>query len=462
MSWLAAFWLGGVLTLGSRLVLGWWQVQRLRTRQTAPVEEIWLERLLALKARLGVSRPVALLQSALVETPTVIGWLRPVILLPASAVTGLGVAQLESILAHELAHIRRNDYLVNLFQRVVETFLFYHPAVWWISKCVREEREICCDDLALQVCESREVYARALSSLEEFRSCPPGMALAASGGNLVARIRRVLGVAPKEEALASRRARAIRIAVWTTLAVFVLFAFRGLFASPRLYSATARVIVNFDPGANARSSSHPSGASEGDIYWAQTEMERFQSKEVLTDVIRNFQIVNKWPAANGDGVYSQNKAYARLRARISVIQLPKTRVFTITARDENPRKAAQIANEIVYCYDDTVRKDSGLSRSVLVSSLSNALAEQDDELERLGAKLATLRGPSSGGPNASVLIEKAAEDLAAARSFRDNLYARLHEAKVDLRVSSAQRILWLDKADAPEPVAATWGWIRLE
>ena len=134
-----------------------------------------------------------MLESALVEVPTVVGWLRPVILLPASALTGLSPEQLEAILAHELAHIRRYDYLVNIVQTVVEILGFYHPAIWWVSRRIRIERENCCDDLAVHVCGSSLQYARALACMEEIRHNTGDLALAATGGSLMARIARLLG-----------------------------------------------------------------------------------------------------------------------------------------------------------------------------------------------------------------------------------------------------------------------------
>ena len=98
-----------------------------------------------------------LLQSTLVKVPTVIGWLRPVVLVPLCALSELSEDQLRAILAHELAHIRRNDYLVNLLQTLAETLLFYHPAVWWVSRCIRQERENCCDDVAAVIGGNRMV-----------------------------------------------------------------------------------------------------------------------------------------------------------------------------------------------------------------------------------------------------------------------------------------------------------------
>src|SRR5262249_55483729 len=143
-----------------------------------------------LAARLRVRMPVKLVESALVEVPTVIGWLKPMILLPAAALAGLDPRQLEALLAHELAHVRRHDYLVNLLQTAIETLLFYPPAVWWLSRRIREERELCCDDLAITVCGDGMVYARALATMEELRSAP-ALTLAADGGSLLARIRRI-------------------------------------------------------------------------------------------------------------------------------------------------------------------------------------------------------------------------------------------------------------------------------
>lgn len=188
-------WLVGVFAFSVRLLGGWIQIQRLKRSAMDTLGEVWRAKLAGLALTLGIRRSVRLLQSALVEVPTVIGWLRPIIILPASCLVGLSPTQLESILVHELAHIRRHDYLVNLLQSVVETLLFYHPAVWWISRRVREEREHCCDDLAVEICGDRVIYARALAALEEMRVVPmhAQLALAASGPPLLPRIRRLAG-----------------------------------------------------------------------------------------------------------------------------------------------------------------------------------------------------------------------------------------------------------------------------
>ncbi len=192
LPWMVLTWFAGVFVFSIRLFFGWWKVNRLKRAAGTPLDEVWTRRITELARRLAINRSLRVVQSALVEVPTVIGWLRPVILLPVSCIVGLDPAQLEAVLAHELAHIRRNDYLVNLMQSVVETILFYHPIVWWISRRIREEREHCCDDLAVKVCGDPVAYARALATLEELRPAPAQLSLAASGAPLLERIRRLL------------------------------------------------------------------------------------------------------------------------------------------------------------------------------------------------------------------------------------------------------------------------------
>lgn len=185
-------WLAGVTLLTIRLGVSWFRARRLVTRSGKETSSEWQKVVQRLSTSLRLSRPVRLIESAAVEVPAVVGWLRPAILLPASSLTGLTPEQLEMILAHELAHISRHDFLVNIAQSIAETLLFYHPATWWISRQIRIERENCCDDRAVAICGNPLQYARALTVLEELRQAP-SMAVAASGGSLFARIGRLLG-----------------------------------------------------------------------------------------------------------------------------------------------------------------------------------------------------------------------------------------------------------------------------
>jgi uncharacterized protein (TIGR03435 family) len=186
-------WLAGIAALSICTAGGWIRVRRLRRHGVEPAAAAWIETVEGLMQRLQVSRPVRLCTSAIAEVPMAIGWVRPYILFPVSAITGLSESQLRAVLAHELAHIRRHDYLVNLLQTAVETLLFYHPAVWWLSRRVRQEREHCCDDLAVEVCGDVMEYAGALAQLEELRGRAAEPALAATGGYLLARIQRLMG-----------------------------------------------------------------------------------------------------------------------------------------------------------------------------------------------------------------------------------------------------------------------------
>ena len=147
-----------------------------------------------LQRRLGIERAVQFCETRRVAAPAVIGLFRPVVLLPVTALTGLSEAQLEAIIAHELAHIRRFYSFVNLFQVAAETLLFYHPAVWWVSRRIRVERENCCDDEAIRVCGDAVGYARALTLLEQRRSAPL-LATGISTSPLAARVLRLLGLA---------------------------------------------------------------------------------------------------------------------------------------------------------------------------------------------------------------------------------------------------------------------------
>ena len=186
-------WILGTLLASVRPGLGWLTVHKLKTTGSTPVPESVRQLLLETARRVGLSTHVDVIQSSLVTVPGVVGWLRPVILLPAGVVTGLTTQQLEAILAHELAHIRRHDYLINLFQALLETLLFYHPAVWWVSHRIRLHREDCCDECAVSQVSDRVTYAGALLAVHDLRGSVPMPMLSAKGGSLHARIRRIVG-----------------------------------------------------------------------------------------------------------------------------------------------------------------------------------------------------------------------------------------------------------------------------
>jgi len=190
-------WLIGVLALSLRSLGGWWLIQRLRATANVEASAAIHASFRRISAALGLRRPVLLRVSSAIAGPVTVGALRALVLLPLSAATSLGPDELEVVLAHELAHVRRADFFWNLVQTLVETLFFFHPAVWWLGSRIRHERELCCDDLALTVCPNPVIYANALFQLEQQRSRQLNLAMALDGHQpartLRLRIARILG-----------------------------------------------------------------------------------------------------------------------------------------------------------------------------------------------------------------------------------------------------------------------------
>jgi beta-lactamase regulating signal transducer with metallopeptidase domain len=192
--WIVALWAAGTSVLSLRLVLGLAWIHRLRHAPQAAANPAWQARLDALAAHFGLRRAVVLRLVDDLDSPVSAGWLRPVVLLPTALLTRMPVDLIEALLAHELAHIRRHDYLVNLLQNAVEALLFYHPVTWWLSRRIRIEREQIADQLAAEVACAPRRLALALSELSELERAQPALHLvqAAHGGQLMTRIERLL------------------------------------------------------------------------------------------------------------------------------------------------------------------------------------------------------------------------------------------------------------------------------
>ena len=171
--WIAGVWFVGVALLSLRLLFSWFQVRRMGRAGISAVGDRVQSLFDDISQRLALRRVVRVFESSLIAVPATIGWLRPIVLLPATAITGLTDEQLTAVLAHELAHVRRHDYAVNLVQGVIETLLFFHPAVWLLSSRIRTEREHCCDDEAVSTTGKPTEYARALTQLATIGAAPP-------------------------------------------------------------------------------------------------------------------------------------------------------------------------------------------------------------------------------------------------------------------------------------------------
>ena len=219
LPFLVGFWFLGTLLFGFRLIGGFRQLHIFKTRKISAPDKQWQDKFSALCEQLNIRQNVKLLKSAFVETPVVIGWLKPVILIPASVFLQISQKELETIIAHELVHIRRCDALVNFAQSFVEVLFFYHPCVWWISTVIRNEREFAADESVVKIMEnSRIVYANALANLEELRLLTnqklTPLVTAANGGNLMQRISKIL---QKNTEIKSRTG-----SLWSAVAAFAI------------------------------------------------------------------------------------------------------------------------------------------------------------------------------------------------------------------------------------------------
>ncbi|MGJ5813380.1 M56 family metallopeptidase [Paludibaculum fermentans] len=288
LPWLAYAWMTGVILLSLRMLGQWTVLQRYRHIAIRPVQQQWQRSVHMLAERLRLRRPIRLYESAIADVPAVVGWLRPVILIPASALTQLTPGQVEALLAHELAHILRHDYLINLLQTSVETLFFYHPAVWWVGRHMRQERENCCDDIAVQVCGDPVVYARALADLEQLRFQMPALAMAASGGSLLQRIERLILPQPARTApaalwLTACGLFAVTLAVWAAPSLRVsarVLPFAAQAAQPTPKPAT-------QPAPKPSPSPKPSNAN-GESFL--DNLERAGLKDLTVDQMVAFKI----------------------------------------------------------------------------------------------------------------------------------------------------------------------------
>lgn len=232
--WFVGLWLIGFAVSCLRLLHGWRRTRALTLGVLTPPTKELAARFASLLSRLGLRGNIRLALSPWVHGPAVVGWLRPVVLLPVEVLAGLTPGQIDALLIHELAHIRRADFLVNLLQAVTEALFFYHPAVRAINRLIRDEREHACDDLAVALCGDPVNYARALAALASRET--PGLALAATGsdepGGLLGRIRRLLGRDPA-------RPRPFVTLAWAAMTGAVLY----LAAMLGLPALTARLLT---------------------------------------------------------------------------------------------------------------------------------------------------------------------------------------------------------------------------
>ncbi|MEQ8854576.1 M56 family metallopeptidase [Gimesia sp.] len=209
LPWLVAVWACGVVILSLRMI-GGWLIVRNHVSNGRPLRDAWTARVNQLADLVELTRAIRWIESSVVQVPQALGWVKPVILLPASLFTTLTPAEIECLLLHELLHLRRHDFLVNLLQCLIETLFFYHPGVYWLSRRIRLERELACDAAVVALTADKLTFSRALLSLAE-QAQLPSPALAATGSDLTIRIHALLGL--------KRAGSGSGIALWICLAL---------------------------------------------------------------------------------------------------------------------------------------------------------------------------------------------------------------------------------------------------
>lgn len=355
LPWVTAFWVCGVGLSALRLLGGWWRVHRWATRETAAAPADWQERCDGLGRRLGLRRRVPLRESSRIDGPLIVGWLRPMLVLPLGMLQSLPGLQVEALLLHELAHVHGRDPLIHLLQRAVETLLFYHPAVWWVSEQVRREREHRCDDRVVDAQGQGHSLAEALVTLAERMPTSEPLALAATDGSVASRVRRLLqGRPPGSTGTTASRKGWIR----RTLVLMVVglgIALVSLVLGPRLYVATARLRLQMEPQ---------------DTYSLMTAMQAIQSPANLTSVSEIHELPKRWsldPAVCVD----------RLTDRIRVSEFRRTGILEIQVASEDPKLAAALADSLATLAVDRDRSKqhaNGIARRESIVRIAEELA----------------------------------------------------------------------------------------
>ncbi|HEX8882084.1 MAG TPA: GWxTD domain-containing protein [Candidatus Acidoferrum sp.] len=293
--WLGPFWIAGVCLFCLWYLASWVSVERMRRRGVCCAADPWQRELARLGVQLRVSRPVLLLESCFAAVPVVLGHFRPLILLPIGLLAGLPPAQAEAVLVHELAHIRRHDYLMNLLQRFAEGLLFYHPAVWWFAGVMRNEQEKCCDDIVVSVTGQAHEYALALVALEQSRFQGRQTAIAITGGNLMTRIHRLLYPKPSG-------------APWSTLLAVAVFFATACASVAAWQSEPSKQSPTPAPAQTGRSSlsSYSKWLNE-DVVYIIEDAERAAFQKLTTDQERAHFVEQFWERRNPAPGSSENK-----------------------------------------------------------------------------------------------------------------------------------------------------------
>jgi beta-lactamase regulating signal transducer with metallopeptidase domain len=465
-------WIAGLIFFSGRLLLGAVGVYRLGRGRRGLSDKL-CHRTAALARRMGFGKVPGVFASVVARESMVTGFLRPLVLLPVAWLAEMPPEVLEAVIAHELAHIRRFDLWVNLFQRFLETLLFYHPAVWWLSHRVRLAREMCCDELAAAATGERMVYATALelAARKRLRPAPTFLevALGVTRMTLLKRVRNVLGLAAQSERgrwwPAAVLALLVPPAVWLISTTGITSAQekkpaneakpvgaekQAASAVHRKYTATAVLQVRFETPTII-------GATPDLAQWARDRFEIYKavqqqllvSRFVLLAALREPQVA-KLPSIrhaqqSGDPV-------KWLQSRLQVSFPGKAEIMEVRLTAENPMEAATLLQGVVDAYMHEIVNTEVDRRRMRLAELDRAVAEKEKDIrDRRGAlkKLATELGTSS----VEVLAMKqklALEELSSCRQELRKLQAELRAFERDL-VARRAALKDIERIDASDP-----------
>jgi beta-lactamase regulating signal transducer with metallopeptidase domain len=440
---LLSLWLTGVVVLSLRLLGGWLIARRLAARAIRPVTPEIQSLTRRVAGRLALDRAVRIVESSAVSVPAMIGWMKPVILLPAAALSGLSPGQLEALIAHELAHVRRHDYLVNLLQTAVETLLFYHPAVWWTSRQVRTEREHCCDDLAVGVCD-RLAYVTALANLAAMSS-RPRFAMAATGGSLLHRVRRILGQPPAD--------RGGRAAGWIAALTIVTVGGALVAATTRARSgdqtATATAATQSASAENRAVAAITGGAPAASVMRAETEDAQAAARQATAST--SAVEVQAASAAAQAADAARLAELQRTLEELAALQQAQTRDTRERARAEALQVDAKEYERLLQQQGELERRRIELEARAREVQSNVRMAQLEAELAAAGDALARVRKQFEVGlaseetvRQVELQIRAAEQQLMAAKLERDlqkqEMELRLREAEV-ARDSAVRRLV---------------------
>ncbi|MEA5403502.1 M56 family metallopeptidase [Arcicella sp. DC2W] len=459
-------WMIGMLFLSIRLMGGYFYTEQLRWKYTKTIQGDTLVLFNQLLEKVNIKKGINLLESSLATSPMTIGFLQPVILLPIGLITGLSNKELEAVLAHELAHIKRHDYLVNIIQSLVEIIFFFHPATWWISANIREERENCCDDLAIELCGNKVYLAKALTKVEIFQqqtNMSLAMGFAGKKQTLLGRVHRILGV---------KKTKSVNYAGIIVMSLFAL---------------TTLVFVNFPNNADAQTVPQaPKPPKKVDAPKPPKKIKKTESIEHRFDNNLNISKGNIY--INGEKVHLSQVDSIKVSKELVAIEMlekkmePHTKkiealskemsVFIQKITEENKpmnefsgkvsvigsqlgklgEKQAKIATSMINLKNGSQAKKNAESEMAEIQKQMNVLEEQIEkygkQMEKVGEKMNFHTAPID---SLSKLIEFEAKPIEAlgkeiefhAKEIQKNL-----PISIRAKINSAMNI---STPDAPEP-----------